>query len=59
VITLTPARRPGEPAGIGRYIRDDGDPAVAEVASDVVDSRQSLVGRLLLDVAGLRPPTWR
>jgi GNAT superfamily N-acetyltransferase len=41
----------GEPMGIGRYIRDDHDGAVAEVAFEVVDSYQGLgVGRLLLDV---------
>jgi GNAT superfamily N-acetyltransferase len=46
------ARVFGEPVGIGRYIRLD-DPAVAEIALEVVDRDQGLgLGRLLLDVVG-------
>jgi GNAT superfamily N-acetyltransferase len=43
----------GEPVGIGRYIRSDDDPAVAEVALEVMDACQGQgLGRLLLDVVG-------
>ena len=42
-----------EPIGIGRYIRTADDPAVAEIALEVVDACQGQrVGRLLLDVVG-------
>ena len=43
----------GEPVGIGRYIRTSDDPAVAEIALEVVDTCQGQgVGRVLLDVIG-------
>ena len=43
----------GTPVGIGRYIRTFPDPAVAEVAFEVVDARQGQgIGRLLVDVVG-------
>lgn len=43
----------GEPVGIGRYIRTLDDPAVAEIALEVVDACQGQgLGRLLLDVVG-------
>ena len=43
----------GEPLGIGRYIVDTTDPAVAEVAFEVVDWAQGLgLGRLMVDVVG-------
>jgi len=42
-----------QPLGIGRYIRDRTDPALAEVAFEVVDRAQGLgLGRLLVDVVG-------
>jgi GNAT superfamily N-acetyltransferase len=47
------AEMDGEPMGIGRYIKDEHDPSLAEVAFEVVDRCQGLgVGRLLLDVVG-------
>jgi GNAT superfamily N-acetyltransferase len=43
----------GQPVGIGRYIRTAEDPAVAEIALEVVDSCQGHgLGRLLVDVVG-------
>jgi hypothetical protein len=43
----------GEPVGIGRYIRTADDPAVAEIALEVVDACQGYrLGGLLLDVVG-------
>jgi GNAT superfamily N-acetyltransferase len=43
----------GEPVGIGRYIRTAEDPAVAEIALEVVDACQGFgLGGLLLDVVG-------
>jgi GNAT superfamily N-acetyltransferase len=46
------ARVHGEPVGIVRYVRLD-DPAVAEIALEVVDRVQGLgLGRLLVDVVG-------
>jgi GNAT superfamily N-acetyltransferase len=47
------ARIGDRPVGIGRYIRTAGNPAVAEVALEVVDVHQGHgLGRLLLDVLG-------
>jgi GNAT superfamily N-acetyltransferase len=46
------ARVFGEPVGMGRYVRL-ADPAVAEIALEVVDRDQGLgLGRLLVDVVG-------
>jgi GNAT superfamily N-acetyltransferase len=42
-----------DPVGIGRYVRTAHDPAVAEIALEVVDRYQSHgLGRLLRDVVG-------
>jgi GNAT superfamily N-acetyltransferase len=47
------ARLGGRPVGIGRYIRTTRDPALAEVAFEVVDAYQGHgLGRLLLAVVG-------
>jgi GNAT superfamily N-acetyltransferase len=47
------ARLGDEPVGTGRYIRTAGDPAVAEIALEVVDAHQGHgLGRLLLAVVG-------
>jgi len=44
----------GEPVGIGRYIRTDDDPSVAEIALEVVDRYQGHgLGRLLVEVVGV------
>jgi GNAT superfamily N-acetyltransferase len=46
------AHASGAPVGIGRYVRL-ADPAVAQIALEVVDAYQGLgLGRLLLDVVG-------
>jgi GNAT superfamily N-acetyltransferase len=48
------AESDGEPVGIGRYIRTDDDPAVAEIALEVVDRCQGRgLGRLLVEVVGV------
>jgi GNAT superfamily N-acetyltransferase len=44
----------GEPVGVGRYIRTDDDPSVAEIALEVVDRCQGQgLGRLLVEVIGV------
>jgi GNAT superfamily N-acetyltransferase len=44
----------GEPVGIGRYIRTENDPSVAEIALEVVDRCQGQgLGRLLVEVVGV------